>query len=387
MDQQGRTWGFLRTLLVIVLLGAAAAAVVRWYLSPKQRAVPPPPIPTPVAGFSGDPAEATEKLRKALDDRLREMGILKLLDKEVDSIPTTVQGKVINTYRERFRLPSRYSPDELTSLLEETAKSLGAGLVGKTSGSTSDNTGTLYSDTFAYNDQWSPLRIEFVGTHKPRVCVVIDDGGYQKGEALRHLYGFKVPVTLALIPSTEFSKELAGDAPSHGVEVICHMPMEGLEKFPAGAYPELLKRGLDEPEVEKRINRALEVLPGCEGMNNHMGSLATADGGLMSEVCGVLKSRKLFVLDSRTTVETQLEGEAAKIHLARTRRDVFLDNVETPEAIEKQMSKLVALAKKHGSAVGIGHFKLKSLRVLEEAVHEWSEKGVQFVYLSEVVKE
>ncbi len=385
MDRPGKTWGFLKTLLVIVLLGIVTVAAVRWYLSPRQGV--PPPIPTPVAGFSGDPVEATEKLRKALDGRLQEMGLLKLMDQEVESKPATVQEKVVSTYRERFRLPRLYSPEELATRLEDAAKPLGAGLSGKTSGTTPDNSATLYSYSFAYNNQWNPVQVEFVDTHKPRVCLVIDDGGYQRGEALEHLYGFKVPVTLALIPSTEFSRELAREAPSHGVEIICHMPMEGREKFPKGAYPELLKRGMATPELKKRIDRALEALPGCEGMNNHMGSLATADASLMSAFCQALKNRKLFVLDSRTTVETDLEGEAAKIHLARTRRDIFLDNTETPEAIQKQLNKLVALAKKRGVAVGIGHFKLVSLRALEEAVHQLRDQGIQFVYLSEVVKE
>ncbi len=52
--------------------------------------------------------------------------MLKLLDVEVQSLPTTLQGKVFSTYEEHFRLPSRYSADELADQLSQAAKSVGA---------------------------------------------------------------------------------------------------------------------------------------------------------------------------------------------------------------------------------------------------------------------
>jgi polysaccharide deacetylase 2 family uncharacterized protein YibQ len=164
--------------------------------------------------------------------------------------------------------------------------------------------------------------------------------------------------------------------------------MEGHEaNLRADAYPQYLKRGMGREEVEKNIREALDGLPGCVGMNNHMGSLASTDRALMDEVCGALKSRGLFFLDSRTSGKTVAETEAARLGLPHGRRDVFLDDVETPQAILAQMDKLVLRANKKGVVVGIGHFKLTTLRTLEQAVHQLKEQGIQFVYLSEVVKE
>ena len=384
---KGLRFGLIAIAVVVAVL--SVAIVIRWYFigfpAVFKSFLPHPPV---VSTPKGSPAEAAEKLRKALNDRLQALGIWKLLEGEAAVQVVTLRGEVFPVCHETFRLPRRFSPYELAALLDPTAVSLGARRVkapAEEPPSAPDASRTTYS--FAYDDKWTPMEITFVETHKPRVCIVVDDGGYQRGEALERLYGFKVPVTLALIPGAEFAKNLAEEAPSQGIEVICHMPMEGHEKFPKGAYPEYLMRGMSQGEVKKNLDAAFDNLPGCQGMNNHMGSLATADAALMSEVCGVLKSRGLFFLDSRTSVQTVGEQEAQKVHLPHFRRDVFLDNVEQPDAILKQLDQLVEKAKKRGFAVGIGHFRLMTLKVLEEAVHKLRDEGIQFVYASEIVKD
>lgn len=382
VGSRGNIRGFLFVLFVVVVALGAVALLISWYLRvPEQVSVPPThSTGTPTtSGFKGDPAEATEKILKALNQKLQSLDLLKLLSQEVISQPVTVQDKVFSTYTEVFRLPLRYSVDEIAGQLNETAKSLGAQM---------RINGWKGTYSFMFSPEWTPIEISFAAVTKPRICLIIDDGGYKKGETLEHLYGFKVPVTLAIIPDVEFSKSLAEELPGHGVEVMCHMPMEGHEKGTVGgAYKELLKKGMGASKAQAEVEKALDGLPNCRGLNNHMGSVATTDPELMWDVCQVLKSRNLFIIDSRTTAESVVEKVAQKAHVPVTHRDVFLDNVETPEAILKQLDQLAARAKKHGLAVGIGHFKLVTLKTLEKAVQRLKDEGIQFVYASEVVKE
>lgn len=377
--EKGAVRGPWLTLIVLVVAAAAVAVVVRWYLGapvPKGPSTGSPVVSG--SGFKGDPAEATDKLLKALNQKLANMDLLKLLDREVEMSPVTAQGKVFPAYSEVFRLPLRYSPEEIISQLDEAVKPLGAKSTTRLPG--------FYS--FAYNPEWTPVIIAFLRPNKPKICLIIDDGGYQKGELLEHLYGFKVPVTLAIIPDAEFSKSLAKELPAHGVEVMCHMPMEGHEKGAVGGnYQELLKKGMGTSKAKALVDKALDGLPNCRGLNNHMGSVATTDAELMWDVCQVLKARDLFVIDSRTTAESVIEPVAKKAGVAAAHRDVFLDNVEEPEAILKQLDQLVARAKRKGLAVGIGHFKAVTLKALQEAIPSLKKQGIQFVYASEVVKE
>ena len=379
-SEKGNIRGFLANFLV-VLLSLAVVGLLMWrYFKGSSNISGPKSFPTPAASivFQGDPAEATDKLLKTLNDKLQSLDLLKLLDKEVETRPATVQGKTISTYVEEYRLPSRYSKNQLATLLESVAQPLGAR-------ETLSNSGTCL---FAYSPEWVPVEISFDEVKKPRICLIIDDGGYQKGEALEHLYGFKVPVTVSIIPDVEFSKDLAEEFPAHGVEVMCHMPMEGHEKGAVGGnYKALLKKGMGPSVAAQDVKEALEDLPNCRGLNNHMGSVATEDPELIQGVCEALKPGGLFIIDSRTTAKSVVEQEARKTGVPVASRNVFLDNIESPEAILKQLGRAAAYAQKHGQVVAIGHFKVLTLETLEEAVHRLRDQGFQFVFASEVVKE
>ena len=372
--ERGNVQASLLTLAVVL-----AAIVAVWFLVSRYLAGPTRnglgPLSTS-AYFKGDPAEATDKLLKALNQKLQDMDLLKLLNKEVETHSVTVQGRVFPSYIEWFREPPQYKFPQINEQFKAVAQSLGAKV---------EQDKETYSFEFTF--EWRPVYISFEPEPKSRICLIIDDGGYQKGEALEALYGFKVPVTVAIIPDAEFSTGLAEEFPSHGVEVMCHMPMEGHEKgMVGGNYKEILKKGMGDPQVKAEVERALSGLPHCRGLNNHMGSVATTDPELIWEVCQVLKGRDMFIIDSRTTAQSVVEPVAKKAGLPVAHRDVFLDNVENPEAILKQLSQLVSRAKRKGLAVGIGHFKALTLKTLEGAIPALKEQGIQFVYASEIVK-
>ena len=374
--------------MVLLLVAVLAAAWFFW----RQKTQAPPDL-TPVLSpgsstpFSGEPSQATTQLLTALNHQLEELGVLKLLNEQVAVEPVTYQGKIFPGYHETFRLPARFTSDELAEKLSRAVQPLGAqSLSAETqAGPATQDSQSTYS--FGYNRDFAPVRLSFVRIQGPKVCIIIDDGGYKKGEALEDLYQFKVPVTLSIIPDVQFSRDLAKEVPTHGIEVMCHMPMQGHEEWFSDNYKEFLKLGMRVEDVEQVLGQALDALPGCVGMNNHMGSQATADEDLMLKVCQVLKARNLYLIDSRTTAQSVEEDEALKVHLIHAKRDIFLDNVVAPEAILIQLQKLVRVARKNGVGVGIGHFKTVTLQTLRDAIPALKAQGIQFVYASEVVKE
>ncbi len=369
---------------ILIGLGLGLIGLALYYSWRQERETSLKPQSVPVVRRS---PQDGENLREAVEEKLRSLDILKLREGGILQRDFTYQDLTLPTYQESFRLPRRYTPEQLADQLRQAAESVGAFEGHSETGESPDGQATFYSYVFAYDGQWTPMTVTFLQTHKPRLSLVIDDGGYQKGEALNNLYGFKVPVTMALIPSTEFGKELAQEAPGHGVEIICHMPMEGHEKFPKGAYPEYLKRGMDPEVVASNLAAAFDLLPGAEGLNNHMGSLASENKALMDEVCGFLGKKGLFFLDSRTSPKTVGEREAGLLKVPHAKRDIFLDDEVEPRAIRKQLEKAMNLAKKQGYAVAIGHFKAVTLATLLKAIPKIQEEGVELVYLSEVVGE
>ncbi|HET9868933.1 MAG TPA: divergent polysaccharide deacetylase family protein, partial [bacterium] len=374
------------TLLALFLFLAAASGLWLYWSGAKGTGPGRPSFFPRPSAFQGDPSQATTQLVTAVNDRLGSLGVLKLLTEPVDVEPVTAQGRIFPGYHESFRLPARFTPDALADLISQAAGQKGARLLSQAVREDGADQRTIHDYAFGFEPDWVPLRVSLVEVHRPKVCLIIDDGGYQKGKALATLYQFKVPVTVSVIPDVTYSRELAGEMPSHGVEVMCHMPMQGHEEAVRDDYKEFLRLGMRVGDVEEQVGRALDDLPGCVGLNNHMGSQATEDEDLMLKVCQVLKARGLYLIDSRTTARSVEADEAVKVHLVHAQRDVFLDNVETPEAIRAQLDRLVRVARRHGTAVGIGHFKLTTLETLRDAIPAIQDGGVVFVYASEVVQ-
>jgi hypothetical protein len=105
----------------------------------------------------------------------------------------------------------------------------------------------------------------------------------------------------------------------------------------------------------------------------------------MAMLMGQLKQRGMFFLDSRTTAKTVAAAKAQEIGLSSLSRDVFLDDVRTPEAIHGQLQTAIKFAHKHGSVVIIGHPYPQTLDVLERELPKLAGQGVTWIPIKEMV--
>lgn len=219
----------------------------------------------------------------------------------------------------------------------------------------------------------------------PRVAIVIDDLGNELAPAQR-IAGWKPQVAGAVLPDLRWSAASAEALSRGGKEVLLHLPMEpeGYPRVRPG--PGLVLRSQSDAEIERLLEEDLATVPGAIGVNNHMGSAATADARVMRAVARVLSRRGLFFLDSRTTDATVAEKTAEEASVRSASRRVFLDDVATEAAIRAQLDELVRRAKQEGDAVAIGHPYPVTLFVLEKDLPGLAEKGVKVVKVSELVK-
>jgi hypothetical protein len=129
----------------------------------------------------------------------------------------------------------------------------------------------------------------------------------------------------------------------------------------------------------------LNQLPTIDGVNNHMGSRATADRALMKIIFKLIKKRRLFFVDSMTSSKSISAALAKEMGLAYTKRDVFLDNVNTREAITKQMEVLARVARRKGYAVAIGHDRHLTMQVLKDEIPWLEKQGLQVVSIKDLL--
>jgi polysaccharide deacetylase 2 family uncharacterized protein YibQ len=214
------------------------------------------------------------------------------------------------------------------------------------------------------------------------IAVVIDDMGLNRALSRRaiSLKG----LTLSYLPYGEDLPAQTAEARAAGHELLVHVSMAPDGHGNAG--PNALLPGLSEDEIARRLDWALGRFTGYVGINNHMGSRFTADQKGMTEVLARLKSRGLLFLDSRTTSHTVGPQIARQLGVPFAERGVFLDNVETVEAVRSRLAELEALARREGAAVAIGHPKEATLAALDPWIAQLPARGFVLVPLSAIVR-
>jgi hypothetical protein len=142
---------------------------------------------------------------------------------------------------------------------------------------------------------------------------------------------------------------------------------------------------MSDDEIRVLVTRYLAGSPGVVGVNNHMGSLATQDLRVMTTVLSVIKRQRLFFLDSLTSGKSIAYTTARDMGVPTARNGIFLDDTDDVLVIEQQLLRLLEIAHEHGTAVAIGHPRLKTYEVLKRNLEVLKDSGVDFVFLSEVV--
>ncbi|MFP4153973.1 MAG: divergent polysaccharide deacetylase family protein [Alkalispirochaeta sp.] len=252
-------------------------------------------------------------------------------------------------------------------------------------GDAGDERGAPDADSGEVTGGDGPVRYDpsSITRDNPRIYLILDDGGHRVDD-LRAFTPFPGVFTIAVLPYLEHSRDVARMTVALGHELILHQPMEALGGNDPG--PGAIFTTYDNPRIRRVLRENLRQFPDAIGVNNHMGSKATGDERVMAEVASVLANRRLFFLDSRTIHTSVADTVAVAAGLPELRRDVFLDNVRTDEAISEQIDEGLAIAREKGYAVLIGHVTSPELaRVLTDRYDEITAAGYIFAPLSELV--
>jgi uncharacterized protein len=189
------------------------------------------------------------------------------------------------------------------------------------------------------------------------------------------------PLTFSVLPDQLHSAEIANEVYRRGDQVMLHLPMQ-FEGSAAKAEPVELRLGMPANEVDQLLSQMLAHVPHAIGVNNHEGSLATANPELMSELMDALHRRNLFFIDSRTTAATVAFDAAERAGVRAASRKVFLDDVETRDAILRQLDLAARDAIREGSAIAIGHPHPATIAALAAGLPRLKSSRVRLVFAS-----
>jgi len=216
------------------------------------------------------------------------------------------------------------------------------------------------------------------------IGLIIDDFGYRNDHISNGFLQLPGKLTYAIIPGHDYSQLFSKKAYDAGYEIIVHLPMENIGKT-YGEEEYVLMSYFQDDEIKNRINKAFDNLPESIGLNNHQGSRGTADSRVMTLLAGVIKEKKKFFIDSRTTNNSLAETTMRKYGVPTNKRDIFLDNELDEEKIKIQLLELADVSEEKGIAIGIGHVKPQTLNVLAKEIPVLQKKGFRFEFVSNLV--
>lgn len=217
----------------------------------------------------------------------------------------------------------------------------------------------------------------------PLVAIIIDDLGYDKKIAEK-LSNLDANITFSILPHSPFQNSIARLSKDKGLETMLHLPMEPIEYPNVDPGPGTLLTSMTPDQLIHQLKENLKALPHVKGVNNHMGSKMTAESNQMYQIFSILKKKDLYFVDSRTSAQTLCKPSARLLQIPFAQRDVFLDHLQEPQFIRKQIKELIRIARRNGSAVGIGHPHSTTYKVLREMLPEL-KKAVQLVPASKIV--
>jgi len=218
-----------------------------------------------------------------------------------------------------------------------------------------------------------------------RAAIVIDDLG-QDLQAAEKLLALPYPLTFSVLPKLRYSIETADEAHRTGHEVMLHLPMEAQPGEHPSAGEGEIRTSMSPEELGRVLAADLETVPYAAGVNNHMGSRATAQFPLMAAVMDALGERRLYFVDSRTTAASVALDAARQRALPAFYRSVFLDDTETVPYTLGQLRVFRRIVEEQGVALAIGHPHPTTITALSQFLPELEKDDIQLVPPSELVR-
>ena len=211
---------------------------------------------------------------------------------------------------------------------------------------------------------------------RAKLAIIIDDVGTD--EQAQKIAALPVRVTPSIFPPEYQRKDTRSLA--RGFEhYAIHLPMEASSAKNNSAT---LRASDNYEKLQGVIAKLRADFPNAKFINNHTGSKFTSDEHAMQNLLRAMNEHGFLFIDSRTSPATKAKAAMNGLGMRYVHRDVFLDNQNSVAAVRKKLREAVALAKKQGYAIAIGHPKSSTLRALANSADILGE--VDLVYLDEI---
>ena len=218
---------------------------------------------------------------------------------------------------------------------------------------------------------------------RPMLAIIIDDGGANIDLA-KKVAGYGIPSTWAIMPYQSYTLQTAELAESKGIPYLLHLPMQAEIDKQGGPF--LIGKGMDRETIASVTKKALDTLPSPIGINNHRGSLATADWDIMVPIIDVLREKNMIFVDSSTSGKSVAYEVAKAAGIGTLKNRGFLDHTADKDAIEARFHETIKMASKRGDLVVICHFRPATVLFLSKLSKTRHNLPVDLVTVPEMLR-
>ena len=213
-----------------------------------------------------------------------------------------------------------------------------------------------------------------IAVSKPKLAIIIDD--VSTSSHVNAIKSLNMPLTMSFLPPSAARPNSAKLASKEKIYMV-HLPMEA-QNYSA-EEPGTLRISDSSSKIKSKVQEIKKLFPKVEYLNNHTGSKFTSSEVAMNRLINALIANKINFIDSRTTAETKAPKVLKNFGLNYVARDVFLDHKMEKSYILNQIKKAVEVAKRHGTAIAIGHPHSNTILALNESKKVL--RDVELVYI------
>ncbi|MGH6838181.1 MAG: divergent polysaccharide deacetylase family protein [Methylocella sp.] len=216
----------------------------------------------------------------------------------------------------------------------------------------------------------------------PRIALLIGGMGLAPRATEAAIASLPGAVTLGFAPyGTDLARESAR-ARAAGHEVVLQIPMEPFDFPRDNPGPHTLLAGAGKAANIDNLTWLMSRFTGYAGVANFLGGKLTADAKALTPVLREIAARGLFYVDDGTSAQSLAMTLAPGQALAAARADVVLDSTAEPEAIEAALTRLEAIARDKGVAIGVASALPASVETIGRFAHALEARGIALVPLS-----
>lgn len=191
-------------------------------------------------------------------------------------------------------------------------------------------------------------------TEKPKIALIVGGLGLKTSLTMQAIRDLPPEVTLSFVPYSSRLQTFINEARKAGHEVLLELPMEPYDYPNVDSGPETLLTSATDEENARRLSILMGKATGYFGVINYQGAKLATDSRALTPIMNTVNDRGLAFFYDGGSPRSVFPSVAETLQVPFFEADRIVDTRPTPDAIDKNLLHLEALALQNGQALGVG---------------------------------